>query len=49
MKFKVLIIVNAVAGKQNIKKYIPQIINNFEELEFQTQIEYTTIENDAIL
>lgn len=47
MKFKVLIIVNAVAGKQNIKKYIPYIINNFEELNFQTQIEYTTIENDA--
>lgn len=47
IKFKVLIIVNEVAGKQNIKKYIPQIVANLEESNFQTQIEYTTIENDA--
>ncbi len=47
MKIKVLIIVNKVAGKQNIKKCIPQIVANLEKSNFQTQIEYTTIENDA--
>lgn len=47
MKSKVLIIANSVAGKQNIKKYIPKIINNFEKLNFQTELEYTTIEKDA--
>lgn len=47
MEFKVLTIVNEVAGKQNIKKYIPQIVANLEESNFQTQIEYTTIKNDA--
>lgn len=47
MKFKVLIIANEVAGKQNIKKYIPQIVENFKKSNFETQVEYTTVENDA--
>lgn len=47
MSNKVLIIVNPVSGKKNIKKYIPRIKVNFEKSNFQTEIKYTAIENDA--
>ena len=47
MMFKVLIIVNPVAGKGKIKKYIPQIVENFEKSNFQVQVVYTSIEDDA--
>ena len=47
MSNKVLIIVNPVSGKKNIKKYIPRIKENFEKANFQTEIKYTSIENDA--
>ena len=38
MNHKVLIIVNPVSGKNNIKKYIPRIKENFEKSDFQTEI-----------
>lgn len=47
MNHKVLIIVNPVSGKNNIKKYIPRIKENFEKSDFQTKIKYTSIENGA--
>ena len=47
MNYRVLIIVNPVSGKRNIEKYIPQIKENFEKSNFQTEIKYTSIENDA--
>lgn len=47
MNHKVLIIVNPVSGKNNIKKYIPRIKENFEKSDFQTEIKYTSIENGA--
>ena len=47
MSHKVLIIVNPVSGKRKIKKYIPRIKENFEKANFQTEIKYTSIENDA--
>lgn len=47
MSNKVLIIVNPVSGKKNIKKYIPRIKENFEKANFKTEIKYTSIENDA--
>lgn len=47
MKLKILIVVNQIAGKRDIKKHLPQIINNLEKANCQTQIKYTSIENDA--
>ena len=47
MSNKVLIIVNPVSGKNNIKKYISRIKENFEKSDFQTEIKYTSIENGA--
>jgi len=47
MKYKVLIIANPVAGGHNIKKYIHRIIENLNSLNFDTHIEYTSIENSA--
>ena len=47
MNHKVLIIVNPVSGKNNIKKYISRIKENFEKSDFQTEIKYTSIENGA--
>lgn len=47
MKFKVLVIVNPMAGRKKIKKYIPQIIENFKKSNFEAKVEYTTVEKDA--
>ena len=47
MEKKVLLIVNPVAGLGNIKKDINKIINNFENLGYKTEIEYTTLEKNG--
>lgn len=47
MENNLLLVVNPVAGNGNIKKDIPQIVNNFEKSGYNVQTEYTTIENNA--
>ena len=47
MEKKVLLIVNPVAGLGNIKKDINKIINNFENVGYKTEIEYTTLEKNG--
>jgi len=47
MEEKILLIVNPVAGKGNIKKDVKIMKNNFEESGCKVEIEYTTIEKNA--
>lgn len=47
MKYKLLLLVNKKSGKENIEKYIPKIVEEFEKNNFEVDIMYTKITNNA--
>lgn len=47
MKYKLLLLVNKKSGKETIEKYVPKIIEEFEENNFEVDLMYTKITNNA--
>ena len=47
MKRKLLLLVNKKSGKETIEKYVPKIIEEFEENNFEVDVMYTKITNNA--
>lgn len=49
MKYKILVIVNPKAGKGKFKRYIPELKEKFEKKNYEIDIIYTTIDNNATM
>lgn len=47
MKYKLLLLVNKKSGKETIEKYVPTIIQEFEDKNFEVDVFYTKVTNNA--
>lgn len=45
--YKILMIVNPKAGRAKPDKYVPKITQNFKNMDYDVDVKYTTIENNA--
>ena len=45
--YKILMIVNPKAGRAKPDKYVPKITQNFKNMNYEVDVKYTTIENNA--
>lgn len=47
MKYKLLLLVNKKSGKEIIERYVPKIIEEFQKNNFEVDLEYTKVTNNA--